>query len=397
LVIKTQYEEWDMKIKILLGMICSLAVIAISGCGGGGGGAVATTVSGTAAKGPFAIGSAVKVFAIDTVTRAKGAQLGTGVVTDATGAYSVDIGAYTGPIMVEVTGSYKDEATGTTVALDPATPLRAAISNAAGSTSVMVTPLTELAVKEMGTVMSNTVIDAKNTEVGTVFKVANIISTKPADATVAGASGDINYGLVLASISQLVKNSQGKKLGEILDAMSTDINGPAMADRSTVGYKAAMFDFISNTAVNKTGVTPDTAGGINPSTVKIGVVKISTLGGTVGGIDFTVTLPAGISVAADATTKQTADGAVVLSGASATTGRSLSLATFDAAKLRVVMADSLGFPAGQFVTVACTVPATSTVTTTQLQDAVKAAIPTATGITGVAVTGVTLTATADIF
>jgi hypothetical protein len=162
----------------------------------------------------------------------------------------VEAGAYTGPIIVEVTGSYKDEATGATVALDPATPLRAAISNAAGSTTVMVTPLTELAVREMGTVLSNTVIDLKNTEIATVFKVGNIISTKPADVTVAGASGDINSGLVLASISQLMKNAPGKKLGEILAAMSVDINGPAMADNSTVGYKAAMFDFLSNTTVN---------------------------------------------------------------------------------------------------------------------------------------------------
>jgi hypothetical protein len=373
----------------------------MSGCGGGGGAApAATTVSGTAAKGPFVTGSPVKVFAIDAVTRAKGAQLGTGV-TDAAGAYTVDIGAYTGPVLVEVSGSYKDEATGATVALDPATPLRAAISNATGSTQVMVTPLTELAVKEMGIVMSNTVIDAKNTEVGTVFKVADIIKTKPADATVAASAtapaAEKEHGLVLAAISQLVKNTQGKKLGEILDAMSADISGATMADKSMVGYKAAMFDFISNTAVNKSGVTPDTATTINPSTVKIGVVKISTAGGTVGGVDFTVTLPAGITVAADATTKQTADGAVVVSGAAATTGASISVATFAAQKLKVVMANSLGFPAGQFVTVACTVPATSTVTTAQLQDAVKAAVPTTTNLTGAAVTGVTLTAAATLF
>jgi hypothetical protein len=137
--------------------------------------------------------------------------------------------------------------------------------------------------------------------------------------------------------------------------------------------------------------------------VKIGLLKISTVGGTVGGIDFTVTLPTGVTVAVDTTAtttvKPAANGAVVLLGASATTGRSISLATFDAAtaKLRVVMADSLGFPAGQFVTVACTIPAASTVTTTQLQSAVIAAVPTATSLAGVAVTGVTLTATADIF
>src|SRR5262245_42088889 len=125
-----------MKIRILLGLMCSLAVLAMSGCGGGGGGGApgATTVTGVAAKGPFASGSVVKVFKIDAVTRTKGDLLGTGA-TDATGAYTVDAGAYTGPIIVEVTGSYKDEATGTTVALDPVTPLRAAISNAAGSTS----------------------------------------------------------------------------------------------------------------------------------------------------------------------------------------------------------------------------------------------------------------------
>ena len=59
-----------MKLKILLGMIFSAALITLSGCGGGGGGsaaapAVSTKVSGTPFKGAFNSGGSVKIFGVD--------------------------------------------------------------------------------------------------------------------------------------------------------------------------------------------------------------------------------------------------------------------------------------------------------------------------------------------
>lgn len=393
-----------MKIKILSGIICSLAVMTVFGCGGGGGdGAVATTVSGVASKGPI-INGQVQVFAVNEATGGEGTLLST-VTTDDSGAYTAPLSTFTGPILVKVTGSYKDEATGATVTVDQAAPLRAAISNATGNTSVMVTPLTELAVRKVaGGVLSRTNIDKANADITAVFNLDSIITTKPADATNAASASapaaEKDYGLVLATISQMMKNS-GKSLGQILADMSTNITGTTMSVNTTLGFKAALFEFLSNTGINRTGITPEAVSAINPSTMKVAILKISTVGGTVGGIDFTVTLPAGVTVAADVTTKQTVDGAVVVSGAATTTGASMSVATFDAAtaKLRVLLvnASTIGFPAGQFVTVACIISASSTVTPAQLQSAVSAAVPAATNNTGAAVTGITLTATPTIF
>src|SRR5690348_13281684 len=129
-----------MKIKVLSGMLFYVALMIISGCGGGGGGAPAaapaapTVVSGTPFKGPFdgTKDSVVNIFGVD----ANGVKGATPLKTsklDAFGAYSVDISPYTGPIVVEVTGTYKDEATGAAVTMDPAgPPLRAIFADAKG-------------------------------------------------------------------------------------------------------------------------------------------------------------------------------------------------------------------------------------------------------------------------
>jgi hypothetical protein len=381
-------------------MIFSLAVMTVFGCGGGGGAAGPTTVSGVASAGPI-INGHVEIFAIDTATGHRGAQLTT-VTTDANGAYNAPLGTFTGPIEVEVTqGTYKDEATGATVPLT--TPLRATISNAAGNTSVMVTPLTELAVRELPLdVHSAPNIDKANADISAVFKV-NIITTKPADATIAASAAapaaEKEHGLVLAAISQLMKNS-GKSLDQTLVDMSTAITGATMPVNTTAGYKAAMFNFISDTNLNKTGVTPDAATAINPTTVKVAVLKIRRAGGgTIGGMDFTMTLPGDATMAADATTKQTADGAVAISGVAATGANILSTATFDATskKLRVLLANPNGFAAGQMVTVACSVPATPTVTPAQLQAAVAAATGTVTDLAGVQSAAPALSAAAPVF
>src|SRR5262245_44660327 len=103
-----------MKIKILLGMLFSLAMMTIYGCGGGDG-AGPTVVSGVAAAGPFASGSVVRVFAID-ANGVKGATPLATVTTDASGAFITPaLGTVTGAVMVEVSGSFKDEATGANV------------------------------------------------------------------------------------------------------------------------------------------------------------------------------------------------------------------------------------------------------------------------------------------
>jgi hypothetical protein len=391
-----------MKIKILLGMFFSLAALTVAGCGGGGGGGAATTtVAGTAMKGLFTEGT-VKIFAVDPAT---GSQAATPLKTDvlkADSTYSMDIGSYTGPIIIEVTGNYKDEASGPNA--PPVTlpaPIRAAV-NATGSTTAMVTPLTELAVLKAGNVFTKTSIDKANTDIAAAFKLDSIITTKPVDAasvaakTAAGAERD--YGLLLATVSQIMKKSGGT-LAQALGDLAGGISGSTLTLAASTSIKVAQFDFVSS-ANNQTTLTVAglAANPFNAGTPKIALLKVSTqglpAGRTIGGIDFTINLPAGVDVSADATTKQATAGAVTVSGVAVAdaTSTSISIASFISPALRVALANAKGFGAGQFMNVACTLPTGSTITAADLQARVSAATGTATDLTGAPIAGVTLTA-----
>src|SRR6185369_4383368 len=108
-------------------------------------------------------------------------------------------GSYTGPVKVEVSGGeFKDETTG---AFTPMLfTIRAVISNVAlGGNSVMVTGLTEIAVKTIegsSNQFDAVAIEQANRTVASFFGVADIIATAPADVTV-GGGGDTSYGLAL--------------------------------------------------------------------------------------------------------------------------------------------------------------------------------------------------------
>jgi hypothetical protein len=397
-----------MKIKYFAGMLFLLAAAILAGCGGGGGGGTAapatTVISGVAAKGLFTSGT-VKIYGVNATSAAKGDLLKT-TALDALGTYNADIGSYTGPVVIEVIGTYNDEATGVPVvmaATDP--PLRALIANASGNVTAMVTPLTELAAQKVGTVITASVINTMNGNIATLFKLDDITKTKPVDATTAAAAtataAEKNQSLVLAAISQLVKNS-GKPLGQTLTGMAADISGTTMADKSIAGFKTALFDFISDTAKNKTGITDTATAAVNIGGFKIAHLKINTAGlaaaAKIGGIDFTFNLPAGVTVAADATTKEVAAGIVVISGTAAAAGTtSISTATFSAPALRTVLASAQGFGAGEFVDISCTIPAGNAATAASFTAAITAATLTAKDLLGAPLTGVTLTTTVDVF
>lgn len=198
-----------------LGFIVYLltVVAGLSACGDNVGGGVAATnstiISGVASKGPLN-GSTVCAYAI--AADAKGAALGSCATNIVNGNYSIDIGAYTGPVLFEATGgTYTDEATGATVAL--ASPLRSILSNATGSAAnVAVTALTELAYQMANAVpggLTGANIQAAITSVQTNFGVADIINTLPVDAlnVPPGASPEQKtYALALATISQYQTN-----------------------------------------------------------------------------------------------------------------------------------------------------------------------------------------------
>lgn len=404
-----------MKIRTLFGMMITGALLALYGCGGGGGGAAPATptvVSGVASKGQFLNGT-VKLFAIDPATGAKEATPRRTITLDplAPGVYTADISPYTGPVLVEVFGTYKDEATGLDKTVLEATPLRTAIADAKGNTTAMVTPLTELAVRnaiKTSGALTAVSINNANTNIATLFKVADITTTKPVDATTAAAatatSAEKELSLVLATVSQLMKNSGGT-LDKVLTDLTTDISVSgttvAMADTSTAGFKTALFDFMGSTN-NKTQVTDINAVPINIGTFKIAHLKISAAGlaaaAKIGGIDFTFSLPTGVTLTKDAITNQVTPGVVVVSGVAAASGTtSISLSTLNAQALRTVLANAQGFGNGEFVDISCTVPAGVTATAASFTSAITAAVPTVTDTTGAPITGVTLSATVDVF
>lgn len=404
-----------MKIKILVGMIISAALMALTGCGGGDS-APPTIVSGVAAKGLF-INGTVQVFAINSATGDKEATPRRTVTFDplAPGVYSADISPYTGPILIEVSGTYRDEATGLDVTTT--TPLRAAIANAAGNVTAMVTPLTELAVrsaKKTSGALTVASINSANAAIAALFKVADITKTKPVDATTAAAAtataAEKDQSLVLATISQLMKN-QGKTLDTVLTDLTAGISvtgtTATMDDTTTAGFKTALFDFMTDTTKNNTGITDIATTPLNIGTFKIAHLKISTANlpanTTIGGIDFTFTLPTGVTLTKDAITNQVSAGVVVVSGvAAAADTTSISLSTLNGQALRTVLANAQGFGAGEFVDISCTIPASVTTSAADLKTAFSTAIAassplTVTDTAGASIAAVTITAEVDVF
>ena len=209
-------------------------------------------ISGLASKGLIS-GGTVNVYEVNDDGQ-KGDLLGS-TTTDSAGAYSLDIGDYDGPVLVEVTGgTYIDEATGETMDLDGT--LRAALSSVSGDVDVAVTPLTEIAVRmaEAGGGLDGVKIDDAN-ELLSQMIGADIISTMPADSSDEAAFGSAtideqNYALLLAAISQM-SNTSGQDVSSIIDAIEEDM-GDLLLDDTSSDLLAAIDAFIASTN-NNTG------------------------------------------------------------------------------------------------------------------------------------------------
>jgi hypothetical protein len=226
------------------------------GSGGSGGAAVApvatTTISGVASKG-LVSGATVTVYSVSNGTKDK--VLGSNL-TDALGSYSIDIGSYTGPVLLEVTGgSYKDEASGIRTSL--ADTLRAAVPNASGVVSACVSALTEAAVHNTlaaagGLTAANIQAEIDNLKGQVGF---DPIATMPSDATdaaSAAASKDAKaYAAYLGSISQYMQNNPDKTPASAAIDYAAAFKSGGLAANAAI--KKAVDDFGAN-ANNKTGL-----------------------------------------------------------------------------------------------------------------------------------------------
>lgn len=345
-----------MNIRYLLALTVSLSLLALYGCGGGGGGSstpVATVVSGVAAKGPIS-GGTIRVFAIQNGV-VNPAPLGSGT-TGTDGSYAVNIGTYTGPVLVDVTGgNYTDEATGNTLPLGIT--LRAIIPLAAGNVSTAVTALTEMAAQKIlapGTPFTDAAIRAANSDIGALFGVTDIVGTLPVDVTTTASAAAPaprrEYGLALATVSRYMLNA-GRSLGQTV----TDFSGP-VTGQLLIALDTARTTFIQSVS-NKSGITGNTTA--SKVTLKISSTGTLTPPARIGGVEVVVNLPPGISVPLiDAVTGEVDPAAVFISGVAVTTGtnapqftaRFAPATATSPATIKLVLVNIAGFVTGEFAT-----------------------------------------------
>ncbi len=203
-----------------------------------GGGTAAGTISGTAFMGRMQAGT-MTAYAV--VGGAMGAQLGASPV-DASGRFGMTVGAYAGPVMLQLAGgSYADEATGTTMTMASGDVLTASLpAVTAGATvgGVQVTPLTSMAqdrALHMAGGMSAANVTAANAAVASYFMVDDLLMTAPMDPAVAGAGagatvGARNHGMAIAAMSEYAKTigmttSSGLFTAMMEDASDGVLNG----------------------------------------------------------------------------------------------------------------------------------------------------------------------------
>jgi len=275
-------------LRILARGLTVALILTLAACGGGGGGGGGTIVAsegvigGTGLKGP--VGNAtVTAYAVS--GGSPGAQIGT-AMTDASGKFSLSIGNYSGPVMLQLSGgSYADEATGAMMNMaagDVMTAILPTVAAGATVSGIQITPLTSMAqtaAQHLSGGMTDANIASANTAIGTYFMVSDILHVQPMNPLVtgsgsAGSQDAINYGMVMGAMSQYAKSLGMTSSSAFVTAMMNDASDGMMdgkMDQSAVtmggmgmgvampgavgtsGLASAMSTFASS-AQNKSGI-----------------------------------------------------------------------------------------------------------------------------------------------
>lgn len=239
--------------KQILGMILLTILLLISGCGGGGSssgaipGVSGTVISGTVAKGLFRSGTVRCYFVTNGIASH---QVSANIHSN--GSYSLNIGSYTGVVLLAVSdGTYNNEVTGTVVPL--ANELRAAmVVTVPGSRIACITPLTELAVRKSvangGLTTAN--VNAANALISDIFPF-DILATRPVpplSINLGSASSDQQcYTMVLAGISKY-------GLSSFLNDFAADLSGDNyITVQNYTALNTATQDFLNDNVHNLTG------------------------------------------------------------------------------------------------------------------------------------------------
>jgi hypothetical protein len=179
---------------------------------GGTGTAPAGKVSGTVFNGQMSQGM---VTAYQVASGTRGAQIASSAM-DPSGEFSMSLGSYAGPMMLQVTGgTFADAATGTTMSMgasDVMTAVMTSVASGAQVSGICITALTSMAqtrAAAMSGGMTDANITAANTAVGNYFMMSNLLTTQPIDMTRAGSGSAIgvtqdqmNHGAAIAAMSQ---------------------------------------------------------------------------------------------------------------------------------------------------------------------------------------------------
>ena len=280
-------------------MFATGIVLVLSGCGGGGGGGAVMpgatgVISGTAIKGPVQ-GAKVTAFGIN-ANGTLGPAIGS-AMTDSTGGFRMSVGPHDGAVMLQMKGgNYMDEASGSMMSMystDIMTSVIPAFASGETMTGVQVTPLTSMAqvlAAHMAGGMTGTNITAANDSVGGYFLVTDILHIMPMDPTAvnsgaAATKDEKDYGMAIAAMTQVAKSlgmphSSGMVTAFMEDAtdgvmdgmmgttaismsgmggMGTGMGGGMMMSSmsttaGTTGLASAMSSFMTNSAVNRSGL-----------------------------------------------------------------------------------------------------------------------------------------------
>lgn len=269
---------------------CGAVLLIAAGCGGGGGDSPApssTTLSGVASKGPLkgALVTAYGINAAGVVDSTEIAHASTG----STGAYTLNLGSYTGAVQLVVTApagaTTADEATGTDVTLPSTFKLHAntvvAAPSGSQSQSASITPYTELAhniaTQSAGGITPGNIANAN----GVVFALIGVdpVAMQPSSMVDATGATDAQkrYALFNAAVSKLASSTPqtadpttltcfsgatdlGKKIEcatqQIADSVTVNVSsGQTTVNSKLVGLSDALVSIAADGAINKTGTT----------------------------------------------------------------------------------------------------------------------------------------------
>lgn len=254
--------------RIALATTILVTLIIEAGCGGGGTSVVSNVgsggtgiISGAAIKGPLSNAS-VNAFAI---ANGQSADMIGSTKTDANGNYTMTIGSYAGPVMLQVSGgSYTEEATGglaTMAAGDVMSAVLPSMTQGANVSGIQITPITAMAqarAQQMPGGMTDANIAAANVAMGNYFSVSDITHVLPMNPLVpgsaAGASMDArNYGIALAGMSQLTKSLNMTSTSSLVASLMSDASDGMMdGNRGTSSISMSIGGMMANTTMAPT-------------------------------------------------------------------------------------------------------------------------------------------------